>query len=421
MNHRPSLRTFGWLTLVMSLCLPVAVGWPGAIAAQPANKIRVVVKIDPTRGVRVEEIEREYGLSVVESVLASHGIYLFESSLDSIDKKADLKAAKKLATKLSKDQRIEYAEPNFETNASDDRFHAWPDGDPTFLGVDPTVWSQQPVVDQLHLTEVHRRSTGVGQVVAILDTGVDASHPALVGSLLPGWDYIDDDATPSDVGDRIDTDGDGRVDEALGHGTHVAGIIRLVAPGAMILPERVLDADGRGNVFAVAEAIDDAVNSGATVINMSFGTDENQESKLLKDAVRSAQKRGVIVVASAGNSSTTHRRFPASIKGVIAVAGTDRARTRLSWFSNRGGWVTTAAPSQDIVSAVPGGGYAAWSGTSMAAPFVSGQVALIEGVGRHSDLKKLLEAIDKSSHPLPDGQKGDPQAIDILDSINSAG
>ena len=386
-----------------------------AVAATPPVRVQIVVKIDLEANVRIAEIERDYRLITVRSVLASHGLYLMEAVL-APDKKPD--AAKKLAESLTKDRRIEYAEPNFLTNASDDRFHAWPDGDPTYLGTDPAVWQNQPVVAKLALGQVHQRTTGAGQVIAVLDTGIDPSHPAIVGSLLPAWDYVTDDPQPTDERDGIDNDSDGRVDEAFGHGTHVAGIVRLIAPSAMIMPARVLNSDGTGNVFAVAEAIDDVVRNGATVINLSFGTADNEESKLLKEAIRRAQKDGVIVVASAGNSGTTDHRFPASAKGVIAVAGSNLTSTKLSWFSNRGGWVDTAAPSQNIVSAVPGGGYAAWSGTSMAAPFVSGQVALIDSLRRKSDLKQLVDTIDKSSDRLRDGRNDDPRLIDILASVD---
>jgi subtilisin family serine protease len=239
----------------------------------------------------------------------------------------------------------------------------------------------------------------------------------LAGRLGRAWDYVDDDNDPTDRRDGKDNDNDGLTDEAFGHGTHVAGIVALVAPDATILPSRVLDADGRGNVFLVAQAIADVVEDGADVINLSFGTEDNTDSKLLKDAISHAQHQGIVVVASAGNNGSTARRFPASAHNVIAVAGAGAAATGLASFSNRGTWVRVAAPSTDIVSAIPGGGYAAWSGTSMAAPFVSGEAALIKQSSRKSDPKTVLDAIFGSLTKFRTGQKDDPGLVDLVASL----
>jgi subtilisin family serine protease len=379
---------------------------------QPAPQF--VIKLDPAAGATINAIVNDRGLHVLKNVLASRGIYLVEAPASQGSSKKSVKA---FADSLARDPRLLWAEPNDAIDASDDRFHAWPEGDPTYVGEDKSLWLNQPAAETLALDAAHQLSTGDGAVVAVLDTGIDASHPVFANRLLPAWDYVDDDSDPTDVADATDNDGDGATDEAFGHGTHVAGIVALVAPDAKILPARVLDADGRGNVFVVAEAIAEVVAADANVINLSFGTADLADSKLLKDAIGEAKKSGAVVVASAGNSASTARRFPASIDKVISVAGLDSTESRLATFSNRGSWVLTAAPSSGIISAVPGGGFAAWSGTSMAAPFVSGEVALIISRQPDANVDHILKTVASSCVKLGNGAKGDPPGIDIVASL----
>jgi subtilisin family serine protease len=334
------------------------------------------VKLDVSTGVSVQDIEQDYDMVLVRDVLSSRGIFLLEGMPASAKGKSSAKAR---ADAMAKDTRLEWAEPNVGIDASDDRFHAWPEGAPTFVGFDRAAWLTQPVVDQLNLNAVHDRARGDGVTVAVLDTGIDEGHRAFDGAVSPLWDYVDDDRDPTDHGNGLDDDNDGLIDEALGHGTHVAGIVHLVAPEAKILDARVLNADGQGNIFVVAEAIADAVAAGADVLNLSFGTVDNAESKLLADAVAQAQHQGVIVVASAGNEGTQARHMPADLKDVLAVGGLAPDNS-IAAFSNRGQTIRLAAPAVSIISPVPGGGYASWSGTSMAAPIVAGEVALLRGL-----------------------------------------
>jgi subtilisin family serine protease len=411
MTHPHSRRrTLGLLLAVGATIGTVRISG-AAVAPTPATAgPQFVIKVDPLSGATIADITRDRGVHVLKSVLASRGIYLVEAPAQGTSKKA----VKAFTESLSKDRRLLWAEPNDAIDASDDRFHAWPEGDPTYVGEDPAAWLNQPAATTLQLDAAHQISTGSGAIVAVLDTGIDASHPIFEGRLLPTWDYVGDDNDPTDVADGTDNDGDGAIDEAYGHGTHVAGIVSLVAPDAQILPGRVLDADGRGNVFVVAEAINDVVAAGATVINLSFGTADLTESKLLKDAIAEAKQAGAVVVASAGNSASAVRRFPASIDKVISVAGLDSSESRLATFSNRGSWVLTAAPSSGIVSAVPGGGFAAWSGTSMAAPFVSGEAALLISMQPGANVDHILKTVSSSCVKLRNGAKGDPPSIDIV-------
>jgi subtilisin family serine protease len=216
----------------------------------------------------------------------------------------------------------------------------------------------------------------------VLDTGVDLTHPELAGRIVAGFDFVDNDADPSESGVYGQ-------DYGFGHGTHVAGLVALAAPDAKIMPLRTLKPDGIGTIWAQAEALRYARDQGADVINLSFSF--RTPSKLLNDILAevtcttsvstdclASVRPGAVVVAAAGNSSATIPEYPAAtlVPGVIAVAASTEADT-LTSFSNYGVWVDMAAPGERILSSVPGGGYATWSGTSMSTPLVAGTAALV--------------------------------------------
>lgn len=204
--------------------------------------------------------------------------------------------------------------------------------------------------------------TGVD--VAVLDTGVDDSHPDLAGAVGPGIDYV----APG---------GDGTAD-GHGHGTHVAGVIAAVAnngvgitgfaPGMTITPVRVLDDTGSGWDSDIAEGIVYAVDHGAEVINLSLGSTSPGVSAT---AVEYAVARGVVVLAAAGNERAAGNpvTYPAAYPDVIGVAASDRYDAIAS-FSNTGSYVDLTAPGVSIASTVPGG-YSYMSGTSMATPYAA--------------------------------------------------
>jgi subtilisin family serine protease len=200
----------------------------------------------------------------------------------------------------------------------------------------------------------------------------------LAGRVLPGWNYVEDNANSGDVAASTDDNNDGVADSAFGHGTFVSGMVSLVAPDAQILPERVLDSDGFGNEFIVAQAILDAVDSGADVINISFGTAARLTSPVINDALQVADRHNVVIVAAAGNDASSTPHYPAATSPVLGVAATRGGTSRdLTSFSDWGDWVAVAAPGQFLVGPVPGGKFVKWSGTSMAAPLVAGQAALV--------------------------------------------
>jgi subtilisin family serine protease len=365
----------------------------------------------------LDRLVDQHDLEVISALVPSRGLYLVRPT-DGTKKSGDLK---KSAKKLSKDDDVAWAEVETDDDdPEDDRFHAWPQGTPIDPSSDPESWLKQDGLGYLRLDDVHQRATGEGVVVAILDTGVDFDHPHLQGHLASSghFDYIDDDAVPQEEADGLDSNNDGHTDESYGHGTHAAGLVALVAPEARLVSYRVLDSDGVGNPYVVATAVNDAIDSGVDVINISFGMDGKPKSKVLKEAFKRAKKNNVVVVAAAGNRNTKSDHFPAQEKEVIGVAATRRGNDELAWFSNHGKPAMVAAPGEDIVSTLPGGGFGAWSGTSMATPIVAGQAALVRGVYPDVKLKKVTERVGKSSSKLKGKRKIEKGLIDILGSLD---
>jgi len=217
-------------------------------------------------------------------------------------------------------------------------------------------------------------TVGTRTVVAILDTGVDLEHPFLTDNLVPGYDFVDDDPFPDDEAANRDSNENGLADEGYGHGTHVAGIVKTVAPGVAIMPIRVADSDGQADLFDLVQGIGFAIANGAHVINLSLSVVE--PSDLLRQWLDIARQFEIVVVTSAGNENSTELMFPATESEVITVASVGPTWEK-SPFSNYSRKIDVAAPGEHIFSSHPDGAYVARSGTSMAAPIVSAQAALI--------------------------------------------
>src|SRR5437879_1173549 len=248
-------------------------------------------------------------------------------------------------------------------------------------------------------------------IVADIDTGVDPTHPALQGVLLPGYDFTRNQSGGSELNDTspcpfascppppcptcspakvnqstaavLDQSTaavlDGSPYAAFGHGTMVMGIIHLVAPTAQLLPLKAFHSDGTASLSAMLRAIYYGVQNAANVINMSF--DITTPSAELQKALDYANQSGVICAASAGNDGKAEIVYPAFLQSdVMGVASTTDQDTRSS-FSNFGiNIVWVAAPGEAIVSTYPYNTYAAGWGTSFSAPFVSGGAALLHNV-----------------------------------------
>ncbi|MFS8498552.1 MAG: type VII secretion-associated serine protease mycosin, partial [Micromonosporaceae bacterium] len=229
-------------------------------------------------------------------------------------------------------------------------------------------------LDYLDLATAHQLTRGEGVTVAVIDSGVDATHPDLAGNVLPGIDLVDRDNdnawTPEAHGTGV-----AGVIAAHGHGPDGGDGVLGVAPAATILPIRVSpDDDEQPTSHLISEAIDEAVAAGATVINISLSSGR---SELDAAAVAEARRNDVVVVAAAGNRPDVETvTFPAALPGAVAVGATDRDGTHAD-FSVTGPELALSAPGSDIVTTGLNGEYVVASGTSVAAPMVAGAAALV--------------------------------------------
>ncbi|MFI6785225.1 type VII secretion-associated serine protease mycosin [Micromonospora sp. NPDC050276] len=277
--------------------------------------------------------------------------------------------------------------------------------------------AEQWYLDELRIDRAHEISTGRGVVVAVLDTGVEATHPDLRGQVLVG-------------GRSYGAAGDGRADED-GHGTHMAGIIAAkasrdgvdgIAPGAKILPIKVRQGGGGITSEAIARGIRMAVDGGAKVINISQGSPGLSDSAEVS-AIQYALARNVVVVAAAGNTADGDSAViqPANTPGVIAVTGTTRGGAFWSG-SVQGPEAVVAAPGDRIYNVANEGGYGWGDGTSDATAIVSGLAALIRAKYPNLDAANVINRIIRTSRDAgPPGR--DPQygfgAIDPVKALTA--
>jgi subtilisin family serine protease len=252
------------------------------------------------------------------------------------------------------------------------------------------------------LTHSSFNATGAGVIVAVIDTGVDPTHPVLKPVLVNGYDFTRNVAGGSeraDVNASPDTSSgqtgevnqrtvavldqrsvavlDGTNYSAFGHGTMTAGIVHLVAPQAKIMPLKAFSANGTGYDSDVLRAIYYAVRNGATVMNMSF--DYTSYSAELARAIKYANSKGVVSVASAGNDGKRMLVYPAALPGVIDVASTSNNDIQSSFTNYGAPPVWLAAPGEGVMTIYPWGTYAAGWGTSFSTPLVAGTAAVMLG------------------------------------------
>jgi subtilisin family serine protease len=279
-----------------------------------------------------------------------------------------------LCERMEMDPRIEWAQPNQremapEINGPRKTWTAIFDG-----GTDPKPYENQRSLPQVNFKNAPTLSTGAGVTVAVLDTGISTRQPYVADKLVAGYNAFTGGTDTNDVPNRIDDNGNGVVDEGAGHGTMVAGVIARMAPQARLMPVKVLNSDGTGDLWTLVKGIRWAVNRGAKVLNVSLGV--YQGGSLIHDVIGEAYTRGAIIVTSAGNNHTDRPQFPAGVSKVIAVAAVNPYNKKTN-FSNYGSHVDVVAPGAYIRSTWWDGTFATWSGTSFAAPFVTGQAALI--------------------------------------------
>jgi serine protease len=300
------------------------------------------------------------------------------------------------------------------------------------------LYGKQYGPQQVRAEQAWSTSTGSGQRIAIVDSGVDLDHPDLDGKIAGGATFVCEKVSPCGNGDWQSGADNGSGDP---HGTHVAGIaaaetnnatgIAGVAPDASILAVKVLDAEGAGSFEDIAAGIRWSADNGADVINMSLGALPGVQALTVtgliadtQDAIAYARSKGVVVVAAAGNESSPLCGTPAFERGALCVTSTDRNEAK-SWFSNLGvnqeidavaapGGQGLVSCAEDILSTVPAGaettcgrttpGYDAYAGTSMAAPHVAGVAALLTAQGRTDE--QVVDVLETTARKPVTGTRG---------------
>lgn len=268
-------------------------------------------------------------------------------------------------------------------------------------------YAAQPAAQIIRLGDAQRGFdiSGTG-IVALIDTGVDTTHPVLRPALLPGYDFTRNQPGASEWLDVPQLNGsttsgsgsmspvlvqqssaaileqssaailEGQPYSAFGHGTMTCGMVHLVAPTAKLLPLKAFTSNGTGYLSNIVAALYYAVQHNANVVNMSF--DVSSPSSALSQAVSYANQKGVVLVAAAGNENTSAAVYPAALDGkVTGIASTTDwdARSSFSNYGNTDVWI--AAPGENIISTFPGGTYGSASGTSFSSPLAAGTAALM--------------------------------------------
>ncbi|MBI4231006.1 MAG: choice-of-anchor D domain-containing protein [Planctomycetes bacterium] len=412
-------ETFARLTiLALAICLflggggvpvsPPAVTPGGPSTPGDHKPGEVLIKFRPSAGAA----ERDD----VRSGLGASRARRFRSGAEHWKLGAGLSTEEAIA-RLRAHPRVEYAEPNSIVRAD-----LLPD-DPRF----PELWGLRntgqnggtPGAD-IHAEMAWNVSTGSRTVrVAVIDTGIDYTHPDLAANIwanpdeipangidddhngfvddLRGWDFVNDDNDPRDD---------------MGHGTHVAGTIGAVGDNGTgvagvdwqvsLVPVKFLDAGGSGTTADAVAAVDYAAALGVDVMNASWGSTE--DSRALYDAI--AGGGGSLFVAAAGNDALDNDavpHFPSNydLPNVIAVAATDRHDLKADFSDWGATTVDLGAPGVDILSTIPGGGYGLASGTSMAAPHVSGVAALVRAAAPGIEIAQMRQRLLDSVDPIP--------------------
>ncbi|HEV2955512.1 MAG TPA: S8 family serine peptidase, partial [Xanthobacteraceae bacterium] len=299
---------------------------------------------------------------------------------------------------LASEARVVGAQPNylFQQEGQADDSQTRSEGDPA-----------QYVVAKLHLTEAHRLATGENVLVAVIDSGIDTSHPDLAGAVAASFDVLGPH-------------------KAHFHGTAIAGAIAArgqligVAPRVRLLAVRALDDAGQGTTMSIADGLDWAVAHGARVLNMSFA---GPHDPLLQQHLAAAHDRRIVLVAAAGNAGPASAPlYPAADANVIAVTATD-ADDHLFARANRGRYIAVAAPGVDVLEPAPDATVQLISGTSVAAAHVSGVAALIIQRAPALDPEAVRAILMRSAAALsvPDARDNSGAGLaDALRAVESA-
>jgi len=360
----------------------------------------IVCKLNP--GQNIGEINAAYGTNI-KGYQPQTDFYLLD-----IPPEQD---PENLSTIINNDPRVLSCSPNYFLNTPEGLQRSQP-----FLEVKTGELDEQPAALTLDLVTVQTVTTGAGARVAVIDGGVNFTHPEFAlypGALVSRWDYIDSDAYAFDEPGGVSS----------GHGTFVAGITRMVAPESDIYVYRVLDTTGQGDGYSVSEAVLLAVEDSCDVINLSLGM--VNVNVALDEALKLARQNDIMIIAAAGNDSTDDNSvfpFPASRTYSVTVTALDSLNIKAD-FANYGLRINVCAPGTHIIAPYLDTLYASWEGTSFAAPFVTGLAALLRAKNPdmladsiESLIYKTAESVD-SLNPEYEGLLGSG-LIDPMAALN---
>jgi thermitase len=360
------------LSFMMVICFAVANrSWAGN---ENGRHVRGELLIKSKAGTSKGEMQR---------ILAHHGA-VTAGGIEQIKVKlirVPAHAIEKVKAALEKNKHISFVEYNFiaegAAEPNDEKY--------------PSQW---------HLPNISApngwdMSTGSDAApIAIIDSGVDPTHPDLSDKLLSGYNFLEDNTNTHDV---------------RGHGTAVAGTaaaisnnvagVAGVAWGNPIMPLVVLNSDNWASYYDIARAITFAADNGIRVINISIGG--SSSSSTMQNAINYAWTKGTVVFACAMNNATSTPYYPAACEYVVAVSATTSSDT-LASFSNYGDWIDIAAPGESILTTNRGGGYGYWNGTSFSSPVAAGLAGLIISANPDLTNTQVVEIITQNADDLGD-------------------
>jgi len=340
----------------------------GSVQAAPSDTAQTQVLVKVKAGKSIDSVKQSLGLGASKD-LGLEGWHLVTvpqgkaDAVGQLKKHADVLAAEANATYT---MDLAPSDPNYSSQYALPKVSA------------PQAW------------DITTGSTAL--TVAVIDTGVDLAHPDFEGRIVPGYDFVNNDAVAQDD---------------QGHGTHCAGIIGANANNAYgtvgldwktkIMPIKVLSSTGSGATSNIINGVKWAADNGAKVISMSLsGTTYSQA---FQDAINYAWNKGVIILGSAGNVGTSAIRYPSGYANVIAVASTDQNDVKSS-FSTYGTWVDVTAPGSSILSSKLGGGTVSMSGTSMSTPLVAGLASLTWSMNPAYSNASVVNRIFATADPI---------------------
>ena len=317
-----------------------------------------------------------------ERALAAHGatVHARISQIGVFVLNVPAQAADAISRNLEKDGVCTFVEPDVAAHGG------------SVTPNDPSYSSQWhlPAVDA---PDAWALTTGSASVpIAMVDSGVDSTHPDLAGRVIGGWNFVTNSSSTADD---------------LGHGTATAGTAGAAANNAIgiaglawqnpLMPIVVLDSTDYATYSNIASGITWAADHGARIINVSIGG--STASSTLQSAATYAWNKGAVVFASAMNNSTSSPYYPAACDNVVAVSSTEPGDT-FSGFSNYGSWIDLSAPGDNIVTTSAGGGYAAWYGTSFSSPLAAATGALMLSVNPSLSASQIVSLLESSADDL---------------------